>query len=227
MKCFLSILSVISCLSVALGQSNFEAGLLPSININKRISEGWSQNFKVESRQVLIEGLFREKSEFDYHYVLTDFTAITSKKVGLNNAISAGYTLRLVDGEIVHRLIQQFTLTKRYTSMRLAHRFSTDQTFEPNTSMEFRVRYRLTTEFPLNGQSVDPKEFYVKINHEYLNQFQAKDYDLEVRLVPLLGYSFNDDNKLEGGLDYRLSSFLNDSSSSRFWLSINWFIKID
>jgi hypothetical protein len=214
-------------MSFAFAQSSFQAGLMPSINFNKGISEDWSLNFKIESRQLFKEGFFRNENEFNYDYLLTDFTTITSKKIGLNNAISIGYTARFVDKDLGHRFIQQFTLTKRYTSLRLAHRFSTDQTFAKERSIQFRVRYRLTTELPLNGQSVDPKEFYIKINNEYLNVFQNKDYDLELRLVPLLGYNFNDNNKLECGLDYRLSSFLNADSRSSFWLSINWFIKIE
>lgn len=214
-------------MSFAFAQSSFQTGLLPSINFNKGISEDWSLNFKIESRQLLKDGFFRNKNEFDYDYLLTDFTTITSKKIGLNNAISFGYTLRVADKDLVHRFIQQITLTKRYSSMRLGHRFSTDQTFAHDRSVQFRVRYRLTAELPLNGQSVDPKEFYIKINNEYLNVFQNKDYDLELRLVPLLGYNFNDNNKLETGLDYRLSSFIHTGSRSSFWLSINWFIKIE
>lgn len=227
MKYFWALVASFCIVLLTSAQSSYEAGLLPSINFNKGISKDWSLNFKIESRQLVKEGFFNDKERFDYDYLLTDFTAITSKKVGLNNAISGGYTLRVVDKDLVHRFIQQFTLTKQYTSIRLAHRFSMDQTFVEERSMQFRLRYRLTTEFPLNGQSVDPKEFYLKINNEYLNIFQNKEYDLELRLVPLLGYNFNDNNKLESGLDYRLNSFIKANSSSSFWLSINWFIKIE
>ncbi|MBX2827536.1 MAG: hypothetical protein KTR22_05205, partial [Flavobacteriaceae bacterium] len=77
---------------------------------------------------------------------------------------------------------------------------------------------------PLNGQSVDPKEFYFKFNHEYLNAWEQNDYDLEIRAVPHLGYKVSKSNKLEFGLDYRLNSFLNTSPSHRFWTVINWYI---
>lgn len=93
--------------------------------------------------------------------------------------------------------------------------------------MQFRLRYRLTTELLFNGQSLGPKEFYLKINNEYLNLFQNKDYDLEKRLVPLKGHNFNDNNKLYSGLYYRLSSIIKANSRNSFWLSINCFIKIE
>ena len=72
---------------------------------------------------------FNDKIKFDYDYLFTDFTTITSKKVGLNNPISGGYTLRVVDKDLVYRFIQKFALTKQYTSISLAHRSSIDQTF--------------------------------------------------------------------------------------------------
>jgi len=92
--------------------------------------------------------------------------------------------------------------------------------------MEFRLRYRLSAEIPLNGQSADPKEFYIKINNEYLNSIKENKYDLELRLVPLLGYAVNQNNKLEVGMDYRVRSFLFSPSRHNTWLSFNWFIEL-
>ena len=112
------------------------------------------------------------------------------------------------------------------SGFRLAHRFTADQTFSPSEKSEFRLRYRLTTELPLNGQSADAKEFYLKVNNELLNSFQGKEYDLELRLVPLLGYTVTDNHKLEIGPDYRLNRFLQSEARNRFWLSINWFIEL-
>lgn len=108
----------------------------------------------------------------------------------------------------------------------MAHRFSSDQTFNSENPRELRLRYRITAEIPLNGQSVDPGEFYLKLNNEYLNSWQDGEYDLEIRLVPLAGFEFTDNNKLEFGLDYRLSSFLDGSSRNSFWFNIGWYLKV-
>lgn len=99
----------------------------------------------------------------------------------------------------------------------------TDQTFEKNENTEFRLRYRISSEIPLEGQSIDVNEFYLKINNEYLNSLQGVDYDLEVRGVVLLGYSVSALNDVEIGIDYRLDSFVSGNPRNRTWLSINFF----
>jgi hypothetical protein len=71
-----------------------------------------------------------------------------------------------------------------------------------------------------------PREFYLKINNEYLYGWHNSDNDIEIRVVPLIGYNFVDKSKLELGLDYRLNSFLYDNPRNSFWLSINWFFRI-
>jgi hypothetical protein len=212
--------------NVAKAQSTYQFGALPSLNINNKFQNGWSLNSKVESRQLMKSGNFNGNSNKEYKYVLTDFSFIGAKKVGLNSRIAGGYLIRLRETEIFHRLIQQYTIVQKMNGFRLAHRFSSDQTFSNGEKPEFRLRYRITSEIPLNGESVDPKEFYIKLNNEYLNSWQGTDYDFEIRLAPLLGYDITDDNKIELGLDYRVNSFLNNGTRHSFWLSLNWFIEI-
>ena len=207
-------------------QSTYQVGGLPSINLNYKLKNDWSSNFKIESRQLLQRGMFNSDSNRNYEYILTDFSLITAKKVGLNSRISGGYLLRFRDGNAIHRLIQQFAVTQILPRFRLAHRVVTDQTFLPAEATEYRLRYRLATEIPLNGQSADPKEFYLKISNEYLNSIQNSDYDLEIRFVPLLGYAISEKHKIEFGLDYRVNSFLDQYARHSFWTSMNWFIEI-
>jgi len=212
--------------SICSAQGTYQIGVLPSVNFNKKLANNWSLNFRVEARQLAFEGDFLGNNETNLEYVLTDFSLIAAKKVGLNSRIAGGYLTRFRDDEVVHRTIQQYTIVQRMSGFRLAHRFTADQTFTFNEKPEFRFRYRLTTELPLNGQSADAKEFYLKVNNELLNSFQGKEYDLELRLVPLLGYTVTDNHKLEIGPDYRLNRFLQSEARNRFWLSINWFIEL-
>lgn len=207
-------------------QNTYQIGGLPSLNLNSKLKNSWAINFKVESRQIYQKRIFNSTVDKRVDYVLTDFSLIVAKKVGLNSRLAVGYLTRIRDKKHIKRTIQQYTIIRKLTSSRISHRFSTDQTFFSDDSLEFRLRYRFTSEIPLNGQTVDPKEFYIKINNEYLNSWQNKDYDLECRLVPLLGYNFTDSNKTEIGLDYRINSFLNNRSRNSFWISINWFVEI-
>lgn len=185
-----------------------------------------SINLKTESRLRYIQGEFGGTAASDIHFLLADFGLTASRKTGLNNALAGGYLVRSREGQLFHRYIQQFTMVKRYETFRMAHRFSSDQTFNSAEPWELRLRYRITAEIPLNGQSVDPGEFYLKFNNEYLNSWQESEPDLEIRLVPLAGFEFTDNNKLEFGLDYRLSSFLDGSSRNSFWLNFGWYLKV-
>ncbi len=156
---------------------------------------------------------------------MADFALTASRKTGLNNALAGGYLVRLRENQTFHRFIQQYTIVRRYETFRMAHRFSSDQTFTSDNPWELRIRYRITAEIPLNGQSVDPGEYYLKLNNEYLNSWQESEHDLEIRMVPLTGFVFNDSNKLEFGLDYRLSSFIDGNSRHSFWFNLGWFLK--
>jgi hypothetical protein len=224
-----AIIIIIVCLqflNTVSAQNTYQFGALPSLNLNRKLKKDWSINTKIESRQLLQSGEFNGNADKVYKYVLTDFSLISAKKVGLNSRIAGGYLIRFREGKLVHRFIQQYIIVQRLNAFRLAHRFLGDQTFSTNEKPEFRFRYRITSEIPLNGESVDSGEFYLKINNEYLNSFQDADYDLEIRLVPLLGYDINDNIKIELGLDYRVNSFLNNNTRHSFWTSLNFFVEI-
>lgn len=224
--CIAAVLIFGQFLNSVSAQSSYQIGLLPSVNLNYKLENNWSVNSKIESRQLLQTGDFSGISEKEYSYVLTDISMITAKKVGLNSRVAGGYLMRFREEKVFHRFIQQYTVVKNLTSFRFAHRFSSDQTFSDKEKPEFRLRYRIASEVPLNGESVDPKGFYLKFNNEYINSWQDEDYDLEIRIVPLLGYNLKNKDKIELGLDYRINSFLNNNTRNTFWMNVNYFIEL-
>jgi len=200
---------------------------LPAINFNKGINELYSLNLKIESREQFWAGAAGSDQPFDHEHLLTDFTLIGSRKVGLSEKVNFGYLFRLRDGEVVHRTIQQFTFISRLRAFNLGHRLVTDQTFAPGESTAFRLRYRLSAEFPLDGDKADPGEFYVKLNNELLQSWQQSNKPLlEYRFSPFLGYFLDQTHKLEIGLDYRNQSILLEPTRHSYWLSINWFFRL-
>lgn len=204
----------------SIAQSTSEIGLLPSLNINKSLQKDWSLNFKTESRQSLM------KEDFNYDYLLTDISFAASKKIGINTAIAAGYLMRIDDKGINNRTIQQITFVRRYADFLLSHRLLADQTFKRDDNTEIRFRYRISSEIPLQGQSLDPKEFFIKLNNEYLNSLYERSYDLEIRAATFLGYVICPNNKLEFGFDYRIDSFIYGNPGNRLWVSLNFYSSI-
>ena len=207
-------------------QSAFQVGLLPSFVLTDKKENDWSVIYEIDSRQLLKTGTFNGVSENEYQYVLTDFSVLGVKKISFKSRLAGGYLLRTEQDKIFHRFIQQYTYTHPLDSLALSHRFSSDQTFSPAEKPEFRVRYRLATEIPLEGKTLDSDELYLKMTNEYLNSWQDSEYDLEIRLVPLLGFNFRNDKKIEMGMDYRLDSFLQNDTRHSFWMNVNLLIEL-
>lgn len=205
-------------------QHLYEAGLLPSININKDLPRDWNLNFELETRQGLNNGGSDLESRWVHNNILTDFTLIAAKKVAPKMSLAGGYLYRIREGRIVQRSIQQWMIRSTYRGLRLTHRLATDQTFIPEESVAFRLRYRIATQFAVSGDQVDDGEWYFKLNHEYLWEYQDRDFDLEIRVVPAIGLRIDDANKLEFGLDYRVDSFIGGSNSDHeIWTMINYY----
>ncbi len=207
-------------------QAKYQIGTLPSLNISKSLKNNWKLNLKTEFRQLFKTGVFKEESISKYEYVHTDVAFNLSKKVGLNNTLAVGFLLRITEGETKQRAIQQFTLVSNFNNFKLAHRIRTDQTFSKTESTEIRVRYRITFNKALNGLTIDNKEYYLKLNNEYVNSFTGNIYDLEYRINPNLGYVFSDNNKIELGIEYRNNGFVNNDNRSRFFAVINWYVNL-
>mgnify|MGYP005849244377 CR=1 FL=1 len=218
---------VVLCLPGFVGaQNTYQLGILPGLNINKSLKKNWWVNTRVESRQLFQRGEKRGTTEKAYNYVLTDWSVVAAKKVGLNARVAGGYLIRFEEGEVFHRFVQQYTVVQKLLGFRLAHRFLSDQTISKKEAADIRLRYRITAEIPLNGKSVDVKEFYVRMNNEYVNSFQANEYDLEIRLVPLLGYVIARHFKIEGALDYRVNGFIQNKTRHSYWFALNLFVDL-
>lgn len=204
----------------AKAQSSYQLGLLPSLNINKKLPKDWALHFKAESRQFLYQ------EDFSYDYALTDVALLASTRVRFNTRITMGYMVRIDGEEVKSRTIQQVSFARRNPHVNLAHRIAMDQTFSSSEDTELRFRYRLSSEIPLEGESLDPGEFFLKVSNEYINSFQGSDYDLEIRGATFVGYALLPSSKLELGLDYRASSFLVGQMRNRFWIGINFYQSI-
>lgn len=201
-------------------QNSYQFGLLPVLNMNKKLNDVFKLNLKTEARESIYKA-----GKYNFQHDLIDISAIISKKVGLNQSVAGGYLFRVKNKEIVHGLIQQYVTTHKYFIIRMAHRFSSDQTFaKENTTI--RLRYRISSQIPLQGQSVNSKEFYLKTNNEYLNTWKSGGYDLEIRLSIILGYEFNDNNKLEFGIENRADSFIGNTLRNRSWFNIGWYVSL-
>lgn len=210
----------------ALCQASYRAGTLPQINVNLEIAKNWKLNTKLESRQIFSEKELDAPASHQLRYERTDLAMVLTTKISADNTIGGGYLIRLEDNALTHRLIQQFNHVRKYESVSLAHRIVTDETFTNADPFSFRLRYRLGIEKPLNGRQIDPREFYAKINNEYLAILSGGRADAEIRGLFAIGYNATDNNKVELGLEYRVNEFNEKVRAQQFWLTIGWFISM-
>lgn len=199
-----------------------QTGIIPQINADFKISESWKMNTKVEGRQLLFQNPFPEGLN-EIKFERLDLEFVAAKKLGAQNAVGGGYLLRRSNKSFTHRFIQQYSLTQKLIGSRLAHRIRTDQTLEKSKAVQLRLRYRLSWEKPLNGEEVDSKEFYLKLNNEYLGILQKAKTNLEIRGLASLGYNFSDLDQIETGIDYRLEKLLNKVPAHKTFLNVGFY----
>lgn len=215
-------LFVVCILLICLGLKCYaqnEIGLIPQINSDFKIGERWKVNSKLEGRQIFFKNPY-PAGQIEKEFDRLDVELIATKSIDPLHAFGGGYLIRRADNSFTHRFIQQFAITRKLLASRLSHRFRTDQTFEKNESVQWRLRYRISWEKPLNGFEIDPGEFYLKLNNEYLGILQDSKGDLEIRGLASVGYDISDKNKVETGIDYRVENLINSDPTHRLFLSI-------
>lgn len=212
-----SLLSILCFLSVSLkAQQNVDLGFLPKIVVSKKMNDNIKWVNSIENRNILYD------DEYQLTYNLVDVSSILSFKTNLNQSFNLGYIFRLRDGDAIQRLFQHYNFVNNFTSLKLGQRFAFEQFFQVGEKVDYRIRYRISLEKPLNGERVDVKEFYLKLGNEYLYDFISP----EIRLTPYLGYRVSEKDRLEFGVDYRLGDFIKNATQNDFWLRVTWYYNL-
>lgn len=199
-------------------------GMMPQINTDFKIGEFMKVNTKLENRFILYQNPYGDRGRRS-EYERTDLELVLTGTNGALNNFGAGYLIRRndADGSFSHRAIQQYSAAQEWGELLLAHRFRTDQTFENDEAVQYRLRYRVSVEKPLDGQRVDPREYYLKFNNEYLGSLQEGKGNLEIRLLSSLGYNHSDNDQIEVGFDYRAENLIGGSTENLLWLTVGWY----
>lgn len=204
-------------------QHIYRLGWLPQINTSFSLQKDWKLSTELENRIMVLEGPQSHFSSGRSRLERTDIEAVLTKKTGARGTAGAGYLIRLEDGFFIHRFIQQYSLVQKLNGLRLAHRLRTDQTFEKKEAPSYRGRYRIGIEKPLNGQSIDPREWYIKATNEYLGILQSGNLNLDIRGLAVAGYMISNKFQCEIGIDYRAGELLSADKEHMFLLNMTWY----
>ena len=224
------LLSAFAALSFrALAQENvFFTGFFPEAALSGSVSDRVQLTLKVESQHRGYDNRATEGERWEYFHYQTDLQGFVALSLNPFWKVSGGYQYRLAggNGANTHRSIQQAAYVQRLLRSRLGHRLRTDQTYHPTEATEFRVRYRLSIEIPLAGQSLDPGEFYLLLSDEVIYGYQEDSGEIENRLVGSLGHYFSKQAKLEAGLDYRTDRYIAEGFRTRLWFKVGGYFSL-
>lgn len=177
------------------------------LKLDAEISNIAPWNFKIglESRTIFRELQHGTEEWQDYRYERTSLTFMGGRSFNNFGSLGAGYMIRRLGSNWVHRGIQQYATKWNSGAWNLGFRLRFDETFVKNKAATYRMRYRIGGDRPLKGKELQPEQWFFTWSHEQMPVVQGEKFVYEVRLVLELGYQFKDSSKFKTGFEGRWS----------------------
>jgi hypothetical protein len=197
-----------------LGQSQNKPSIRwePGLSFTKKIDSRWSYNMSISGRQRFTnfgEGESNNKTDRWEIKSFGTYTLLGGKKLSL------GYMYRTVDPfEQVsgweHRITQQFAFLTNFGGYRLGNKFRIEQRIRSSDYLT-RLRYAISNDFPLQGENLDPKEFYLIAGNELVYAFNQFEDELENRFSFGIGRLLKKGQKLQFSVVSRNSDLISSN----------------
>ncbi|NNF34191.1 MAG: DUF2490 domain-containing protein [Saprospiraceae bacterium] len=204
----------------------FYGGLFPEIAVSTKIGKGYKYTFKVESMHGLFFDNEAVNKDWNYFHDRTDLQTFISHKLTPFQNLTLGMQYRVEEGHNTFRSIQQISFVVLRDHARMGHRIRADQTYLPDASDQYRIRYRFSYEKPLQGLDLNPGEIYLILSDEVIYSYVPSESDMENRINIAIGYYQNATNKFQIGIDFRTDKILEPGSRNRAWLKMGWYTNI-
>lgn len=186
-----------------LAQENFSGYWQPDISLNYQVTPGYAHHFGVLQRIFL----YREgAATFETRQV--DIVHFSNVKLSGNESVGLGIQYRFRDpfepgarNEL--RIVEQFNLTRKPYALRFGHRWRAEQRIFRSLTIH-RFRYRFALDGPLQGDELDPGEFYwIGTLEPVLSAARGFQPEYDLRLSGWLGFYLGEGIKIQGGLEFR------------------------
>lgn len=193
----------------------------PDISYSWKSSDRWSYNIKATALTTI-------SAEDNNGFRRTELSFFTTRKLFGGKSLSAGYQFRWAEPFFdeglgyEHRSMQQIGFVSYLGERRIGHRFRAEQRFRRSGYIN-RFRYRLSYDFPLTGQELDPGEKYFIVSNEILFSINKERRGLDNRSYAALGWFFNSKRKLETGIQYR-SEGIDNNVENVFHLITSFYV---
>jgi len=216
MKTFAVVLSIIALPLTAVAQSGPEWIWNPEFSYSKKTSERTTLIAKLSVFNSLEDFTNQKSLQYIEPQLSAAYTLTPRWRVG------GGYFFRwsepLADGfRYEHRLLQQAGYVNFFGGRRLAHRLRLEQRIR-SSSYQNRFRYRVSFDFPLQGEQLDPGERYLILKNEMMTAFNASEADAENRASLGMGWLLRGSQKFEMNLQYRTQDIFSGDGLSHLLL---------
>lgn len=211
--------------TIGWAQNAFEGGFLFDLNKDLKINEKHSLKGKLQSRTQQVENDLHIDKNGSVQENRMDLQLAFQRKLKANSSIAFGGLYRVSNQQDLVRFIQQLGWVKEAYRFKWAQRVRLDESIRNKNDIEYRLRYRLGFQLPLEGFRLDNGEKYLATTLELLGKYRNENGHLEGRAGVAYGYAFKSKNKGEFGLDYRLNSINEKIKEHQVWLSVAYFFQ--
>lgn len=230
----LSILLAPICL---LAQNELVVGYLPNVQVEGRLSERVDYFLQSGSEMTFLEKTGGEALLPTANLLNFDLVPGITFDLGTKWNIAAAFVARRrnpfsgTPGTEL-RPWQQATHIFRLGKYRLRNRLRAEQRFTQRERgddfvLTHRLRYRISVDFPLNGDRLDDREFYFNGSVEWLVTLPREQFFFyrNNRGSASLGYQFDKRHRFETGLELRYQNLNEERDLGQTWFLRTTFVK--
>ncbi len=201
-------------------------GLLPNVVVSQKLKD-LKVNYSWQSRVSRSSDTSSDPEWSDTAYRLSDLSIVATRSWDVNKSMAAGALYRInADGANLFRLRQHIGIISPWQQLRVSHRILLDESFVSGRDPLIRLRYRLSTDLPLNGTQIDNNEWYLKSTIELLQRYRSSTYRMDLRGGLYIGRKLTNSNKIELGIDYRHEGVAKSNAENIYWLAMSLYTQL-
>ncbi len=193
-------------------QNQFTAVWRPGFIFNHTFSDRWSGSAGLDLEANWLRKAGDRDPEIAFRPDDLNLQLGAAYQLTADLNLSGGYqlswrSLHRENIDLEHRFLQQLSYSNRLNKFRLQGRLRTEQRFfrSRNYTIIHRLRSRLSANFPLQGEQLDPGEPYLNLNTEWLFNLSIDQplFFRETRSYSGIGWRLSNGQRLENGLELR------------------------
>ena len=204
-------------------------GTIPSISMQGSINSYLDYNLNIDSQINAIEKTYGS-SEFPRQVNNINLTAGVGFRYSPNLHLAASFMFRSTrpfndKHEYELRPWQQITISHQINKYRIRNRFRMEEKWLTHEEkFDLRLRYQLSTDFPLAGEKIDVGELYLNLSYELLSTPTRDNFlnYLNQRPYAGMGMKLNENNRVEVGPELRTQIIESGERRNVWFLRISW-----